>query len=113
MNLPGVESAEVSLTKAAADIRLKPDNRITMAQLREALRKNGYPSRDARITARGRIDGRSGRPVFDLLNGSTMNLAGDPGGGAVSGETVEITGTSRADGKANETLTVAASTPAR
>ncbi len=106
MKLPGVESAEVSLDKASADIRLKPDNPITMSRLREVLKKNGYPTRDAHIEARGRIVERAGALVVDLMNGTTLAI--DPGGAAVKAgdQVVEITGISRADAKSGERLTV-------
>lgn len=106
MKLPGVESAAVSLEKASADITLKADNRITMPQLRELLRKNGYPTRDARIEARGRIVDRAGARVLDLLNGATMDL--DPGSVATStdGEAAEIVGVSRANSKTAERVSV-------
>ena len=106
MKLPGVESADVSLDKASADIRLKPDNGITMPQLREVLKKNGYPTREAQIEARGKIVDRNGTSVLDLLNGSTLEL--DPNGIAVSArpDVVDIAGVSRADGKGPEKLRV-------
>ena len=104
--LPGVESADVSLDKASADIRLKPDNRITMTQLRAVLKQNGYPTRNAQIDARGRIVDRGGTLLVDLLNGSTMEI--DPRGASVkaSDQIVQITGVSAADGKGRERLTV-------
>ena len=110
MKLPGVESAEVSLDKASADIRLKADNRVTMPQLRELLKKNGYPTGDAQIEARGRIVDSAGKLIFDLLNGSTMAVVANATSAVArtAPQPVEITGISRADGKAAETLTVAA-----
>src|SRR4051812_42072919 len=110
MKLPGVASAEVSLDKASADIRLKPDNRITMPQLRELLKKNGYPTRDAQVEARGRIVDAAGRPVFDFLDGSTMGLVADPKGAPLraAAETLDVTGVSRADGRTAEKLTIIA-----
>jgi hypothetical protein len=108
MKLPGIESAEVSLDKASADIRLKPDNRITMPQLRELMKKNGYPTRDAQVEGRGTIVDRGGKLVFDLLNGSTMELVVEPGKTPVSPgrQAIDITGVSRAQGKTAEQLTV-------
>ena len=109
MKLPGVESAEVSLDKASADIRLKADNRITMPQIRDVLKKNGYPTRDAQIEARGRIVDSSGTLLFDLLNGSTMAMGGSKSTVArAAPQPVEITGISRAGGKSSEQLTVIA-----
>jgi hypothetical protein len=106
MKLPGVESAEVSLDKASADIRLKADNRITMPQLREVLKKNGYPTRDARIEGRGRVVERNGKLVLDLLNDSWLDLAADPANPSRAGRTLEIAGVSRAAGKAAESVTL-------
>jgi copper chaperone CopZ len=106
MKLPGVESAEVSLDKASADIRLKPDNRITLPQLREVLKKNGYPTRDAQVEARGMIVDRGGTPVFDLLNGATMELDEKGAATKATPEAVDVTGVSRAESKAAERLTI-------
>ena len=55
MKLPGVESADVSLDKASADIRLKAANTVSVPQLRELMKRNGYPTKDAQIVARGKI----------------------------------------------------------
>ena len=66
MKLPGVESADVSLKSASADIRLKPDNKLTMTELRKVLKENGYPTRDAQIEARGRIVASAGGSVSAL-----------------------------------------------
>jgi hypothetical protein len=106
MKLPGIESATVSLEKASADIRLRPDNRITMAQLRDVLKKNGYPTRDAEIEARGRIVDRGGRLVLDLLNGSTLDAEAQGTALKASEQVVAITGLSRASAKAGERVTI-------
>ena len=106
MKLPGVESADVSLERASADIRLKPDNRITMTQLREVLKKNGYPTRDAQVEARGRIIERAGKLVLDLLNGATLPVEGQGVTLNADDVVVQVVGVSRADGKAGERLVV-------
>jgi len=89
--LDGVESVDVSLDKASADIHLTPNNRVTLAQLRAAIKKNGYATRDAQVEARGKIVVRDGRPMVDLLNGSTMPLDRAPTE-SVADRIVEITG---------------------
>jgi hypothetical protein len=106
MKLPGVESAEVSLKTASTDITLKADNGITIARLRDVLRKSGYPTREAQIVARGRIVDRGGTLVLDLLNGSALPI--DPNGVAskVTGQTVEVTGVCHGDGKSPDHLTI-------
>ena len=107
MKIAGIESTEVSLTNATADIRLKPDNRITLPQLREVLRKNGFPTRDAQVSARGKAVERDGKRVFDLLNGSTFELAETPAAASLGvNQIVEVSGTSRAVDKTSEKLTL-------
>jgi len=102
--LDGVESVEVSLEKASADIKLKADNKITLPEIRRIIRSNGYPTKDAQITARGKFVERDGKPIFDLLNGSFLDLAEKPKDGPL--DAVEITGVSRADDKNKELLTI-------
>lgn len=104
MKLPGVESAEVSLKRASADIRLKPDNTITMAELRKVLKENGYPTRDAQIEARGRIVASAGGMAVDLLNGTSMQVEGNDAAATPSEALVEISATSRAHPNAPDGL---------
>jgi hypothetical protein len=73
--LDGVESVDVSLEKASADIRLKGGNTITLPQLRRIIREGGHPTKDARVEARGTFVERNGKPVLDLQNGSFLELA--------------------------------------
>lgn len=102
--LEGVESVDVSLEKSAAVIVLKPDNKLTLPQLRRVIRNAGYPTRDAQITARGAITERQGKPVLDLLNGSALDLAEIPKG-APSGP-VDVAGVSRLVAKESDRLTI-------
>ena len=101
--LDGVESIEVSLEKASAEIRLKPGNNITLPQLRRIIRQAGYPTKDAQVTARGAIVDRAGTPVLDLQNGSMLDLAGRPADAPATA--VEVMGVSRMD-KDREVLTI-------
>lgn len=94
--LDGVESVEVSLEKATADVRLKPDNKITLTQLRQTIRKSGYPTRDAQIEARGAVIERNGTPLLDLQNGSILELSARPEGAGTA--VVTIVGVSRVTG---------------
>jgi copper chaperone CopZ len=103
--LDGVESADVSLEKATADIRLKPGNAITLPQLRRIIRQAGYPTKDAQVDARGTFVERGGKPALDLQNGSFLELAASP---TVPGtEVVDVTGVSRVVDKDREVLTIA------
>ena len=53
--LPGVESATVKLNEGRAVLQLKPDNRVTIAEVRERVKRNGFTPREAVVTARGDV----------------------------------------------------------
>jgi len=104
--MDGVESVDVSLEKASADISLDPDNKITIESLRRAIRSNGYQTKDAVITARGRFVERDGSLVFDLLNGSSLDLAERPK--AIPEGEVELTGVLKVQPKGPDVLIIQA-----
>src|SRR5215212_4919364 len=54
---PGVESADVSLNKGLATVKLKPGNAIRPSELWEAIRKNGNTPKNTRVVVRGEILG--------------------------------------------------------
>ena len=98
----GVEAVDVAPEKGTAVIRLKADNKVTLAQLRRIIKSVGYDAKDATVTARGRFTEAGTR--FDLLNGTVLQLAA-PRPGSVDA-IVEITGVVKAE-KDAEILTVA------
>ena len=102
--LDGIDSVDVSLEKASAVLTLAADNKVTVPMLRRAIRSNGYPTRDALITARGRLVERDGKPMLDLLNGTTLEL--DAPSADAPADVVEVTGTSREREDKVERLTV-------
>jgi copper chaperone CopZ len=102
----GVESLELSPGRGVAIIRLKPENTVTLKELRRVIKSVGYEPRAADITATGRIvAGAAGAPSFDLLNGSILPLAGDSRQPADA--IVEISGVSKTDDQGAERLTIA------
>ena len=102
--LDSVESVDVSLEKATADIRLKPGNVVTLPQLRRIIRQAGYPTKDARVDARGTLVDRNGNPALDLQNGSFLELAAKPSVSANG--VIDVTGVSRVVDKQREVLTL-------
>lgn len=102
--LEGVESVDVSLETASVEVTFKTDNTVTLPQLRRIIRSTGNETKDAQVSARGTIVDRDGKPVLDLMNGSTMELETRPD--AAPGGVVEVTGVSREQGKDTERLKV-------
>ena len=98
----GVEAVDLAPDKGTVVIRLKADNKVTLAQLRRIIKSVGYDAKDATVTARGRFTEAGAR--FDLLNGTVLQLAGARPGSADT--IVEVTGTVKSD-KDAEILTVA------
>jgi len=55
MKFSGVESADVSLNKGLATVKLKPGNNIRPSQFWEAIRKNGNTPKSTRVQVRGQV----------------------------------------------------------
>ena len=49
----GVESARVSLKEGLTILELRPNNTVTLSQLRTVIRNNGFVSKEAQIVAKG------------------------------------------------------------
>ena len=111
---PGVESAEVSLNKGLATVKLKPGNSIRPSEFWEAIRKNGNTPKATRVVVRGELaPGGSqlkvtgSNEVFELKGAAVQQLKG--AGGKVV--TVEGTLTPGKDVKAAVPLDVQAVRP--
>lgn len=50
-----VQSVQVSLKDGLTVLELRPDNKVTLAQLRSVIKNNGFVSKEAQITARGSV----------------------------------------------------------
>src|SRR5215467_12046846 len=55
MKFQGVESADVSLNKGLATVKLKPGNSIRPSEFWEAIRKNGNTPKATHVTVRGEV----------------------------------------------------------
>ena len=55
----GVQAVNVSLKEGLTVLELRPDNKVTLAQLRTVIKNNGFMSKDAQITARGTVSGNT------------------------------------------------------
>jgi hypothetical protein len=66
--VPGIASVRVSLNEGLTVLELKPGNTVTLVRLREIIRNNGFPTRDALIVAAG--------ATIQAGNGLTFEVAG-------------------------------------
>ena len=55
MKFPGVESADVSLNKGLATVKLKAGNMIRPSDFWEAIRKNGNTAKTTHVAVRGEV----------------------------------------------------------
>jgi hypothetical protein len=49
----GVATARVSLKEGLTILELKPNNAVTLSQLRTVIRNNGFVSKEAQVVAKG------------------------------------------------------------
>ena len=64
--LDGVATVELSLERAQAEVSLKPDNRLTLDQFRQVVKRNGFEPKQAVVTAIGTVREAGGRMVFEV-----------------------------------------------
>jgi copper chaperone CopZ len=67
----GVESVELSLERAEADIRLAEGNRVPLDQFRRIVKANGFEPKQARVTARGTVREIAGKLVLEVSGPGT------------------------------------------
>ena len=95
MKFPGVDSAEVSLNKGLATVKLKPGNKIRPSDFWGAIRKNGNTPKATRVTVQAALPG--GAQLKVTGSGETFELKASPGPAqqlkAAAGKTVTIEGT--------------------
>jgi hypothetical protein len=95
-----VDSVVVSLNQGLATVKLKPGNMVTMEQLRKAVEKNGFVTKQAEVTVRGQLL-FSGKPRLKVLGThETYYLTPASANGSIpanwqelSGKTVLVVGT--------------------
>ena len=68
--LDGVRSVDLSLERAMADIRLKPGNSVTLAQLARIVRINGFNPKEATVMTLGEVRLIGGQITLDVTGTS-------------------------------------------
>ena len=93
--IQGVNKVDVDLNTGLVAIQLAPGNSAGMQQFNQAVEKNGFTHKDAKVVAKGRITGTTAAPVLEVtgttdkyaLAGSGANFA------TLIGKSVTISGT--------------------
>jgi copper chaperone CopZ len=93
----GVDSVQVSLNRGMATIELKDGNTVTMKQLRDAIAKNGFTTRQSEVVALGQLSSKDGKLLL-RVTGSEENYELAPASGAgvdqsLVGKMVSVAGT--------------------
>jgi hypothetical protein len=73
-----VESAHASYEKKNAELRLKPGNSLTLAQIAGKIKERGFTAKSAKVTVQGEVV-RSGSKFYLKVSGSaeSLEIAGD------------------------------------
>ncbi len=83
----GVESVEVSLNKGLAAVKLKPGNTVSVPQLWELIRKNGYTPKTTTVSVRGELANVKGNLQLKVLGTKdTLPLMADPKNATIYGD---------------------------
>jgi copper chaperone CopZ len=68
--IEGVDSVTVSLNQGLATMTFKPDNRVAVEQVRNAIRQNGFSPKGADVRVQGRVVERDGGLALETLPGT-------------------------------------------
>ena len=68
-----VSQVSVSLNEGLTVLDLKPGNTVTLAELRQIIKNNGFVSKEASVVARGTVDERD-RMIF-IVSGTKERLS--------------------------------------
>ena len=80
--LGGVEAVEVSLNQGLATVRFRPNNRVTIEQVRAAIRKNGFTPKAAQVRVAGALTAHQGQPALALPETGALYLLREGSRGA-------------------------------
>lgn len=89
--IKGVESTDVSLEEGQAFIRFRPDNQVTLTDVREAVVDSGFPPESAAIRINGTFAQEDGHWFLVSATGERFLLRKPPTSATV-GQAVTVTG---------------------
>lgn len=106
--IQGVEQVDVDLNTGLVAVQLAPGNAAAMRQFNQAVEKNGFTHKDAKVVVRGRITGTASAPFLEVTGTSDRYaLTGTTGhAGSYVGKLVTVAGVlpQVAKGKVPDTL---------
>ena len=79
LKIEGVQKVDVSLEKGSTHIEFKPDNKVLLTQIENAVRRNGFSPKGGNVELRGRIQNSkvivtgSNETVSSISNSSTTD----------------------------------------
>ena len=93
--IQGVNKVDVDLNTGLVAIQLAPGNAAAMQQFNQAVEKNGFTHKDAKIVAKGRITGTVSAPVLEVTGTTDKYALAGSGANITSliGKTVTVSGT--------------------
>ena len=80
--IDGVEAVKVSLNEGMAEVRLGPENHVTLRQVREAILANGFTPKAADVRVTGRIVAQGAALALVVPGSAERYLLGAPRGAA-------------------------------
>lgn len=93
--IKGVDKVNVDLNTGLVSVQLTPGNSAAMGQFNQAVEKNGFTHKDAKVVVRGRITGSASSPVLEVTGtNDKYALAGNGANVApLIGKAVTVSGT--------------------
>lgn len=64
--VPGVDSVHVNLNAGLASVKLRPANTVTVEQLWEIVKNNGFSPKETRVTVQGELILAQGKPQLKV-----------------------------------------------
>jgi hypothetical protein len=64
--IAGIDSVNVTLNRGLVSIKLKPQNRVTLEEVREAIEHDAFTPKDARVVAVGKFISEGGNTRFEI-----------------------------------------------
>ena len=92
--IQGVNKVDVDLNTGLVAIQLAFGNSAAMQQFNQAVEKNGFTHKDARVVARGRITGTPSSPTLEVIGTNDKYALAGSGADVPSliGKTVTVSG---------------------